>query len=642
MIKQFNKLRIFLLSLNRLSKQLIEAFVDFFIISISIMNGASLSNIDFKDYTFMPDFIWIPAVSILIFYIFGVYRSIVRHISLSYISLLVYSLITAFLLNALLRGIYLSVFEIQSSSTFKSIVSYDAWLISFLTSFSLLVLVRVLANSFLRSDLTRQKKVVIYGAGAAGIQLANALNVTSEMKPVAFVDSNPALRNKYLGDLKIYSPSRLRKLSERGEADEVLIAIPSASRNQIKKILKEVENYPLKVRILPGLAELAQGKVTVSELKEIDLSDLLSRQEVIADKDLLKRNIENKSVLITGAGGSIGSELAKQVLKSKPKNLILLDSSELALYEINKDLIEIYPEAEILAFLGSVSDKDRLKDILSKLDVDTIYHAAAYKHVPIVEENPFEAIKNNIFGTLITLKSALENEVETFVLISTDKAVRPANIMGATKRFAEMILQSLAKDEKYRGTTNISMVRFGNVIGSSGSAVPLFQKQIRDGGPVTVTDSEIIRYFMTIQEAAQLVIQAGSMGKSGDIFVLDMGEPVKVLDLAKRLIKLSGKEVRDDNNPDGDIDIIFTGLRAGEKLYEELLIGGDSTTTEHPRIFKAKEAYIEWEELEKKLEKIVTLSKNSDNQGLSELFSEIISGYSQNGKISDLLFKQKE
>jgi len=590
----------------------------------------------------MPDFIWIPAVSILIFYIFGVYRSIVRHISLSYISLLVYSLITAFLLNALLRGIYLSVFEIQSSSTFKSIVSYDAWLISFLTSFSLLVLVRVLANSFLRSDLTRQKKVVIYGAGAAGIQLANALNVTSEMKPVAFVDSNPALRNKYLGDLKIYSPSRLRKLSERGEADEVLIAIPSASRNQIKKILKEVENYPLKVRILPGLAELAQGKVTVSELKEIDLSDLLSRQEVIADKDLLKRNIENKSVLITGAGGSIGSELAKQVLKSKPKNLILLDSSELALYEINKDLIEIYPEAEILAFLGSVSDKDRLKDILSKLDVDTIYHAAAYKHVPIVEENPFEAIKNNIFGTLITLKSALENEVETFVLISTDKAVRPANIMGATKRFAEMILQSLAKDEKYRGTTNISMVRFGNVIGSSGSAVPLFQKQIRDGGPVTVTDSEIIRYFMTIQEAAQLVIQAGSMGKSGDIFVLDMGEPVKVLDLAKRLIKLSGKEVRDDNNPDGDIDIIFTGLRAGEKLYEELLIGGDSTTTEHPRIFKAKEAYIEWEELEKKLEKIVTLSKNSDNQGLSELFSEIISGYSQNGKISDLLFKQKE
>ena len=374
--------------------------------------------------------------------------------------------------------------------------------------------------------------------------------------------------------------------------------MPSASKATLRILLREIEKFSVKVRILPGLAELAQGKILVSELKEVDISDLLGRYEVEANQGLINKNIEGKVVLITGAGGSIGSEISRQVVKNNPKKVILLDANEYALFSIKNEIESYIRNIELYPVLASVTNKKRFKEICRTFKVDTVYHTAAYKHVSLVEENPFEAVYNNIFGTKSCVEASVESDVETFVLISTDKAVRPTNFMGATKRFAELIIQSLAVNN----STRMVMVRFGNVLGSSGSAIPLFQKQIKDGGPVTVTHAEVIRYFMSIPEAAELVIQAGAMGKGGDVFVLDMGEPVKIYELAKRLIKLSGMEVKDELNPDGDIEIILTGLKPGEKLYEELLIGDTVSTTEHRQIFRAEEEFLTLDVLEAYLE----------------------------------------
>ena len=394
----------------------------------------------------------------------------------------------------------------------------------------------------------------------------------------------------------------------------------------------------IKMIILPGLAALAQGKVSVSELKEVDISDLLGREEVESHKYLIKRNIEKKSVLITGAGGSIGSEISRQVIKNNPNQVILFDSNEYALYSIKREIESIAKDIQIYSILGNVLNKERMIEVLNAFEVNTVYHAAAYKHVSLVEENPFEAVSNNIFGTKITAESAVESKVETFVLISTDKAVRPTNIMGATKRFAELILQALSTEN----TTKMIMVRFGNVIGSSGSAIPLFQQQIREGGPVTVTHPEVIRYFMTIPEAAELVIQAGAMGEGGEVFVLDMGEPVKILDLAKRLINLSGKEINDDNNPTGDIQIEFMGLRPGEKLFEELLIGDNVSPTEHTRILKAHEDFLSKEVINNYLKKLKLAEENGDVIELKEILKAVVVGFTPEKEITDVLTLQKE
>tara|TARA_B100000575_G_C23065668_1_gene613576 strand:- start:208 stop:1347 length:1140 start_codon:yes stop_codon:yes gene_type:complete len=376
----------------------------------------------------------------------------------------------------------------------------------------------------------------------------------------------------------------------------------------------------------------------VSELKEVDISDLLGRQEVEPNNYLLKRNIEKKSVLITGAGGSIGSELSRQVVKNNPSQVILFDSNEYALYSIRKELETVSDKIEIFSILGSVTNKRKMLELCNSFNVDTVYHAAAFKHVSLVEENPFEAVSNNIFGTKACVEASVEANVETFVLISTDKAVRPTNIMGATKRFAELILQSQTEKNK----TKMTMVRFGNVIGSSGSAIPLFQQQIKEGGPVTVTHPDVTRFFMSIPEAAELVIQAGAMGQGGDVFVLDMGEPMKIIELAKRLINLSGKEVIDDNNSDGDIKIVFTGLRPGEKLYEELLIGNNVSPTEHSRILKAKEDYLTEEELKDKLDMLESVERSGDVKGLIAILKETVSGFTPDENISDVLSIQKE
>lgn len=491
-----------------------------------------------------------------------------------------------------------------------------------------------------------KKNVVIYGAGSAGVQLVSALEHGREFRPVAFIDDDELLHKRKVNGLRIYPLSSLSYLIERHQVSDILLAIPSASRARRNEIIRLLEPYSVHVMSMPGLSDIAQGKVTFEVLQEVDIADLLGRDPVAPNQSLLHANIAGKVVMVTGAGGSIGSELCRQIIQLQPKSLILFELSEFALYVIEKELnylltkIKGSKEIEIISVLGSVANTDRIEKICKTFNVQTIYHAAAYKHVPMVEKNPGEAIWNNIFGTLNAAKAAIKAKVETFVLISTDKAVRPTNTMGATKRFAELILQALSLDAENKHRTRFTMVRFGNVLGSSGSVVPLFREQIARGGPVTVTDERIIRYFMTIPEASQLVIQAGAMGQGGDVFVLDMGEPIRILDLAKRMIHLSGLEIKDEDHPAGEIEISFTGLRPGEKLYEELLIGDNASETSHARIMRAQEHVIPWADLEKMLAALELATKNDDFERVRSILMEAVSGFVPQCEIGDLLWKE--
>ena len=577
-----------------------------------------------------------PFVEVLFLYFLGAYKSLIRFIDLISILELAGSLLIIFLIHSLCF-IYLD----QVKILFSHFLSFKDLLLGWTLAIVFIISTRLLANSFF-SDQIFSSRVLIYGAGSAGIQLASALKFSSEMKPIAFIDTNTSLHHSYVAGLKVFPPELLEKVIRKRSIDELLIAIPSASRSKIRKLLIKLENLSIKVRVLPGVAELAQGKILVSELKGVDISDLLGRFEVEANQDLINKNIENKVVLVTGAGGSIGSEISRQVAKNRASKVIILDSNEYALYAIKKEIEAFVPETELYAVLASVNNRKRVTEVCKVFGVNTIYHAAAYKHVPLVEENPFEAAINNIVGTQICAQAAIDAKVETFVLISTDKAVRPTNIMGATKRFSELILQSLAAENHIKNITRMTMVRFGNVIGSSGSAIPLFQQQIKEGGPVTVTHPEVLRYFMSIPEAAELVIQAGAMGEGGDVFVLDMGEPVNIFELAKRLINLSGMELKDKNNPEGEIEIIFTGLRPGEKLYEELLIGDNISTTKHEQILRAEEDFLTKEELDKFINLIKEAEKEGDVVALKEILKEVVSGFTPEKEIVDVVYNKKQ
>lgn len=484
-------------------------------------------------------------------------------------------------------------------------------------------------------------KVLIYGAGSAGRQLAAALASSHEMRVAGYLDDDPRLQGSVMNGLTIHAPDDLPGMVESLQIQDVLLAIPSASRQRRNEILQQLLQSHVSVRTLPGLTDLAQGRVHVSDLHELDIDDLLGRDAVVPDMPLLAKNIRGKAVLVTGAGGSIGSELCRQILAIGPRVLLLVEQSEFALYQIHQELQIILPDGTALVtLLGSVCDARRMRGIMAAWRPETIYHAAAYKHVPLVEHNPAEGIRNNVFGTLTTARVAQEQGVVDFVLISTDKAVRPTNIMGASKRLAELALQAMAV-----GTTGtqFTMVRFGNVLGSSGSVVPLFRQQIKDGGPITLTDLEVTRFFMTIPEAAQLVIQAGAMAHGGDVFVLDMGEPVRIGDLARRMVELSGLTVRDVVNPEGDIEIRVTGLRPGEKLYEELLIGNNPQPTIHPRIMKAQEDFVPWPELERKLAALGEALEANDVPAIRDLLQEVVSGYRPADAIVDWVYlAQKE
>ncbi|WP_394792126.1 polysaccharide biosynthesis protein [Rhodoferax sp.] len=482
-------------------------------------------------------------------------------------------------------------------------------------------------------------RLLIYGAGSAGVQTAAALGSTRTYTILGFVDDDIAKAGRSINGVPVYAPQEVPQLVSRENITDILLAIPSVSRERRNEILQTLQTFPVHVRTLPGLSDLASGRVTVQDIRELDIEDLLGREPIPPNPELLARNLTGKTVLVTGAGGSIGSELCRQIVVEQPTRLVLVDHNEFGLYTIHAELQALCwahdLPVELVPLLGSVGNYMRMHDICTLHRPATVYHAAAYKHVPLVEDNPAEGILNNVFGTLNMARVAMTTSVAHFVLVSTDKAVRPTNVMGATKRIAELILQALAANPVVQWTENITtpnrtlfaMVRFGNVLGSSGSVVPLFRQQLSNGGPLTVTHVEVTRYFMTIPEAAQLVLQAGAMANGGDVFVLEMGKPVKILDLAHRMLALSGLRLKNAQQPDGDIEISITGLRPGEKLYEELLIGDNPEPTEHPRIMKAREEFMEWAALLTKLQQLKSAAEHNETRQITALLRQFVPGY---------------
>ena len=485
---------------------------------------------------------------------------------------------------------------------------------------------------------THRPKVFIYGAGQAGRQLARAMSGSQEMRVAGFLDDDKRLHGHVLNGQPIYNPADLPLLAESLGIKDVLLAMPSVSRKRRNEILGQIQQAQVSVRTLPSVSDLVQGKVTISDLRELDIDDLLGREAVTPNQILLSKNITGKVVMVTGAGGSIGSELCRQIISLHPEKMILVEQSEFALYDIHQELESKKTDISIIPLLASVQDADRMNELLSVWHPYTVYHAAAYKHVPIVEHNLSEGLKNNVMGTLFVAQAAIAHEVENFVLISTDKAVRPTNIMGASKRLAEIALQALAAESS---STKLSIVRFGNVLGSSGSVVPKFRQQIKEGGPITITHPEITRFFMTISEASQLVIQAGAMAKGGDVFVLDMGEPVKIINLAERMVELSGLSVKNEQNPDGDIEIEITQLRPGEKLFEELLIGNNPEPTSHNRIMKAHEPFLAWGRLEDEIEALAVALNANNVPLIRHLLQKMVTDYQPNKEIVDWVYLEQ-
>lgn len=491
-------------------------------------------------------------------------------------------------------------------------------------------------------ELGARSRVLIYGAGSAGRQLAAALNNSSEMVVVGFVDDDASLHGSIMVGKPIYPPSRSGELIANEDIRHVLLAMPSTTRARRSEILQLLKDVPVQVRTLPDLNDIANGRIAVEDLRELDIEDLLGRDSVTPNQILLARKITGKTVLVTGAGGSIGSELCRKIMQLHPKTLLLFESSEYALYAIHRELEQALAgsgSVDLVPLLGSVIDPARVALVMDSWRPDMVYHAAAYKHVHLVEHNPTEGVRNNAFGTLVTARAAAAHGVRDFVLISTDKAVRPTNVMGASKRLAEMVVQALAHEDI--GQTRFSIVRFGNVLGSSGSVVPLFRRQIKEGGPVTITHQDVTRYFMSIPEAAELVIQAGAMAQGGEVFVLDMGEPVRIADLARNMIQLSGLQVRDADNPTGDIAISVIGLRPGEKLYEELLIGGDNLPTSHPRIMKAREPLISWNEMVPTLALLEQDFAANDIVGLRKHLTQIVGEFTPDADVVDHVHRRR-
>lgn len=599
-------------------------------------------------------------VAIPIFVRFGMYRAVMRYFGNDALI----SIFKAVSLSALVLSLVVYWYSNHKIVVPRSIV-FNYWWLSLLMIGGL----RLLMRQYFLGDwyATTQHvpfasrdnglpKVAIYGAGAAGNQLLAALRMGRAMHPVAFIDDDEMIADRSISGLQVFRSQDIQRMIDSTGAEEILLAIPSATRARRRDVLSALENFPLHVRSVPSVMDLASGRVKVDDIQEVDIADLLGRDAVPAQHDLLAHCITDQVVMVTGAGGSIGSELCRQILMLKPKALLMFEHSEFNLYSIHGELEQrVRRESlsvRLLPFLGSVRNQSHLSDIMSIWHVNTVYHAAAYKHVPMVEHNIAEGVMNNVFGTLNTAQAAIQANVSNFVLISTDKAVRPTNVMGSTKRLAEMVLQALSKElapflfgdagnVARVNKTRFTMVRFGNVLGSSGSVIPLFHKQIKAGGPLTVTHPKITRYFMTIPEAAQLVIQAGSMGLGGDVFVLDMGEPVKIVSLAEKMINLSGLSVRSERNPNGDIAIEFTGLRPGEKLYEELLIGDNVSPTSHPMIMTAIEDFLSWECLRGALDALAMAVKEEDFDKVRQLLRELVSGYCPQGEIVDWVYLQR-
>jgi len=658
------KVRTSLLGLPRRYKRAIQVVTDIFLVWIALWLAfvvrLGMEALASPIATHLWLFGSAPLVAIPIFIRFGMYRAVMRYFGND-------ALITickAVSLSALLLALIVYWYSNHKTVVPRSII-FNYWWLSLIMIGGLRLIMR---QYFLGDWFTAAQhvpftnrddglpKIAVYGAGAAGNQLVAALRMGRVMRPVAFIDDDQSIADRVIAGLQVYEPKHIQKMIDATGAQEILLAVPSSSRARRREILTLLEKFPLHVRSVPGFMDLASGRVKVDDIQEVDIADLLGRDAVPAQDDLLQRCIKDQSVLVTGAGGSIGSELCRQILLLEPTSLILFDHSEYNLYSI---LLELEQRIEreslnvrLLPILGSVRNSEKIFDVIKTWRVSTVYHAAAYKHVPMVEHNIAEGVLNNVIGTLNTAQAALQAGVANFVLISTDKAVRPTNVMGSTKRLAELVLQALSREKapilfgdaacvSNVNKTRFTMVRFGNVLGSSGSVIPLFHKQIKSGGPLTVTHPKITRYFMTIPEASQLVIQAGSMGLGGDVFVLDMGEPVQIVELANKMIHLSGLSVRSEKNPHGDIEIQFTGLRPGEKLYEELLIGNDVAATLHPMIMTATEDYLPWDILKVKLNELLLAIDQDDYARVRQLLRDTVSGYAPDGEIVDWIYQQR-
>jgi FlaA1/EpsC-like NDP-sugar epimerase len=645
-----NQIINYLLSLSRATKRLIVLIVDVFICITSVWLAfyLRLGVTVGLSWPFLLAGTVSIALAVPLFIQFGLYRAIFRYTGLS--ALIAVASATLF------YGIaYAAIFTLWGFGAIPRTIGLLQPIILFLLVGASRAAARVWLGGLYEVRLRKSAlpRALIYGAGSAGRQLASAMVNSHEIRVIGFLDDDPHLHGQLLNGLRIHDPSKLEALIEQIGATDVLLAIPSASRQRRVEILAQLKPYKLAVRTLPGLTDLATGRVTLADVRELGIDDLLGRAPVKPNGLLMNMNNRSKTVVVTGAGGSIGSELCRQLLQTLPRRLLLVEANEHALYQVHRELVQslqaaglsaVERQLEIVPLLASVCDDTRIEEIMGAWQPDTVYHAAAYKHVPLVEHNPAEGVRNNVWGTRVCAEAAFRNGVRNFVLISTDKAVRPTNIMGATKRLSEMLLQALsavnpaaiANGGRIPSTRTIfTMVRFGNVLGSSGSVVPLFREQIRDGGPLTITHPQITRYFMTIPEAAQLVIQAGAMGTGGDVFVLDMGQPVRIIDLARRMVELSGLTVKDEMNPNGDIEFKITGLRPGEKLYEELLIGDNPITTQHPRIMKAQEQFLPWATLEAKLNTLDIAVGVNDVPAIKALLTELVIGYQSSGEVVD-------
>jgi FlaA1/EpsC-like NDP-sugar epimerase len=638
MRKLFSKLGAPVLAMPRIAKRLVAIVVDASLCVLTVWLAYYLRLGEFVILT--GNAMWAAGIAILIalpiFIISGLYRAIFRYSGWP-------ALLAVAKAVAVYGLLYFSIFTAIGVQDVPRTVGIIQPILLLLFVGASRAFARIWLGSEYHNILKRaaRSRVLIYGAGAAGRQLVGAIANSHEMQVVGFLDDDDRLHGHFLNNQPIYNPEDLVDLVATLKVSDVMLAMPSLSRKRRNQIINQIRNAHVAVRTLPSVSDLLQGKVNISDLKELDIDDLLGREPVTPNHILLAKNVVNKTVMVTGAGGSIGSELCRQIINVGPSKLLLIENSEFALYAIHQELEEKISGRNIVLvpLLASVQDADRLREIMTTWHPDTVYHAAAYKHVPLVEHNPAEGIKNNVLGTLRVAQESVSSGVTDFVLISTDKAVRPTNIMGASKRLAEMVLQALAENSS---TTNFSMVRFGNVLGSSGSVVPKFRQQIRDGGPITLTHLEITRYFMTIPEASQLVIQAGAMSKGGDVFVLDMGSPVRIIDLARRMVELSGLTVRDELDPDGDIEIEISGLRPGEKLYEELLIGDDPKPTSHTRIMKAHEDFIVWDDLQKHLESLEIALNLNDVGVIRMIMKNLVSGYVPNKEIVDWVHLEQE
>ena len=629
----------FIWQLSRTHKRIVSVLIDVVLISLAFHLAILVRSGETNYFTYPT--VWgiqiaVTIVTIAVFARLGLYRAVLRY--LTFQALFV---VTA---GAIISATLVAALSFYMSDPFPRTVPiiYGAFLALFCGG------PRVIVRSLIaQSYSTQSKEVLIYGAGSGGRQLAMALRSSGDYRVRAFIDGDSTLCNTMILGLPVIAIEDAMPLINKHDVSQVLLAVPSAKRSRRKVILDELAKLPVEVLTVPDMTDIVSGKAKIDELKDVAIEDLLGRDPVAPQQVLLEANIKGKVVMVTGAGGSIGSELCRQIVEQSPKSIILFELSEFGLYQIDRELNQLKVErgltCDIIPLLGSVQRQHRLETTMAAFEVQTVYHAAAYKHVPLVEFNVIEGVRNNIYGTYYTACAAIKAGVESFVLISTDKAVRPTNVMGATKRMAELGLQALAEQENTKPNgTRFCMVRFGNVLGSSGSVIPVFKKQIASGGPVTVTHPEITRFFMTIPEAAQLVIQAGAMGKGGDVFVLDMGESVKITDLASNLIQLSGLEVKSEVNPHGDIEIQFSGLRPGEKLYEELLIGDNVKQTAHERIMTAHEVHLPLEEYDLLLNELDFACHSMDHENIRTLLLNAPTGFNPTDGIGDLVWNHNQ